>query len=275
LQLSDQSREEVKRLILSRKGFDAKAGGSASPILEDGRIFSLPIPQNFPSPKRYKDLNFDGISGAHLLKETQTSLSPYDYCHFDPMLNEDIGIFGQARSSQTELKNNRVSSGDLFLFFGWFRNFRNKGDDLHHLFGWLQIEQVIEGSKEIKSFLKEANIEHPHGYGDTSRYKNNTIYVGKRNLDIFKKNKFIKGHGLFKYTHEDLILTEKRKTRSRWKLPKEYFANSEKLFLNRLKWQDEEEYRIFYKGFGQEFILNAEENPKIVDWAYSLIEKHG
>jgi len=64
----------MKRLILSRKGFDAKAGGVASPILRDGRIYSLPIPQDYPSPAKYRDLNFDEISGADLLKETSASM---------------------------------------------------------------------------------------------------------------------------------------------------------------------------------------------------------
>ena len=159
----------MKRIILSRKGFDAKSGGNASPIFKDGRIFSLPIPQNYPSPTKYQDLDFDGISGDELLRETSASVLPHNYCHFDPLLNEEIGIFGQASSSQTELKNKGVSPGDLFLFFGWFKDFFNKGSDLHHLFGWLQIEKVIEGSENIKDFLKEVNMEHPHGYGDVSR----------------------------------------------------------------------------------------------------------
>ena len=211
----------MKRIILSRKGFDAKSGGNASPIFKDGRIFSLPIPQNYPSPNKYQDLDFDGISGDELLRETSASVLPHNYCHFDPLLNEEIGIFGQASSSQTELKNKGVSPGDLFLFFGWFKDFFNKGSDLHHLFGWLQIEKVIEGSENIKDFLKEVNMEHPHGYGDVTRYTNNTIYIGRRNLDIQEKTLPSKGHGLFKHTHKDLILTEQDKTRSRWKLPDE------------------------------------------------------
>ena len=71
----------MKRLILSRKGFDAKAGGSASPIFSDGRIFSIPIPQNHPSPKKYKDLDFYGASGTELLKEVSAKVKPLDYCH--------------------------------------------------------------------------------------------------------------------------------------------------------------------------------------------------
>ena len=265
----------MKRIILSRKGFDARAGGSASPIFSDGRIFSLPIPQNHPSPKKYKDLNFYGISGTELLKEISAKVKPTDYCHNDPLLNEDVGIFGQAGSSQTELKNNNVGPGDLFLFFGWFKNFSIKGRDLHHLFGWLQIKEIIEGSEAITAFLKKKNIVHPHGYGDTSKFLNNTIYVGKKTLEINGKKVFNKGHGLFKKTHNDLILTEANKTRSRWKLPSKYFSNTEGLFLNRMKWDNEKESKIFYKGFGQEFILDIEKNPSVMKWAVNLIKKYG
>ena len=151
----------MKRIILSRKGFDAKAGGSASPIFGDGRIFSLPIPQDHPSPKKYKDLNFYGISGTELLKEVSAKVKPTDYCHNDPLLNEDIGIFGQACSSQTELKNNSVGPGDLFLFFGWFKNFSIKGRDLHHLFGWLQIKEIIEGSEAIITSVSYTHLTLP------------------------------------------------------------------------------------------------------------------
>ena len=265
----------MKRLILSRKGFDAKAGGSASPIFSDGRIFSIPIPQNHPSPKKYKDLDFYGASGTELLKEVSAKVKPSDYCHNDPLLNEDIGIFGQAGSSQTELKNSSVGPGDLFLFFGWFKNFSTKGRDLHHLFGWLQIKEIIEGSKAITTYLKKKNIAHPHGHGDTSKFLNNTIYIGKKNLEINEKKVFDRGHGLFKKTHDDLILTEANKTRSRWKLPSKYFLNTEGLFLNRMKWENEKESTIFYKGFGQEFILDIEKNPSVMTWAVNLIKKHG
>lgn len=265
----------MKRIILSRKGFDAKAGGSASPIFADGKLYSIPIPQNHPSPKKYKDIDFDGISGNELLKEVSAKVAPTDYCHNDPLLNERIGVFGQANSSQTELKNNKVSPGDLFLFFGWFKNFSINGKDLHHLFGWLQIEKIIEGIHGIKKYLNENNIAHPHGYGDTSRFSNNTIYIGKKNLEIKEKKVFYRGHGLFKKTHQDLILTEENKTRSRWKLPSKYFENSKDLFLNRMKWENKEESTVFYKGFGQEFILDVEKNPMVIKWAIKLIKKHG
>ena len=136
----------MKNIILSRKGFDSSAGGVASPIFDNGNIFSIPIPQKSPSPHKYKDLFFNGISGKDLLKESSAkSVTSESYCHFDPLLTEEIGIFGQANSSQTELKKQHVNTGDLFLFFGWFKQFSRKGKHLHHIFGWLQIDKVVQG----------------------------------------------------------------------------------------------------------------------------------
>ena len=68
----------MRRLILSRKGFDSKAGGSASPIFNDGSFFSIPIPQSHPSPKKYKDLDFNGISGSKLLNEVSAKVRDTD-----------------------------------------------------------------------------------------------------------------------------------------------------------------------------------------------------
>ena len=142
---------------------------------------------------------FNGVSGIDLLKESSVkSVTLENYCHFDPLLTEEIGIFGQASSSQTELKKQKVNTGDLFLFFGWFKQFSKKGKNLHHIFGWLQIDEVIEGSKHIKSYLDKVGMIHTHGFGDVSRYSNNTIYIGKRNLTYRNKKLKNRGHGLFK-----------------------------------------------------------------------------
>ena len=136
----------MKRVILSRKGFDSKYGGRPSPIFKNDDIFSLPIPQNGKSPKKYHELKFNGINGTQALKEVSaTQVTSEDFCHYDPALNDKIGLFGQAGSAQSELKNNDVGIGDLFLFFGWFKKTENPKIDIHKIFGWLEIEEILEG----------------------------------------------------------------------------------------------------------------------------------
>ena len=266
----------MKNLVISRKGFDSTAGGRASPIFETGEIFSVPIPQKKLSPFRYKDLRCNGLAGQEILNLIGAkSISDKDFCHVDPLFSEKIGIFGQAGGAQGELDNCGIKRGDLFLFFGWFKNYHRRGPDLHHLFGWLQVEKIIKGNDEILNFLSKDGLSHPHGTKDITQYKNNTIYIASRNLTFSDSVRDLKGHGRFKKTAKELILTEKGKTRSKWSFPKKFFSDTKNLFRNRLRWKDEENCLVDCIGIGQEFILNANDNPKVVDWATHLINMHG
>ena len=266
----------MRNLVISRKGFDATAGGRASPIFANGDIFSVPIPQKKQSPSRYRELQFKDMSGREILNFIGAkSISDDDFYHNDPLLFGQKGIFGQAGAPQGELENFGVGRGDLFLFFGWFKQYHQRGPDLHHLFGWLQIEKIIKGNSEILKFLSENELSHPHGTKDITQFKNNTIYIASKNLTFSDSVRDIKGHGVFKKTAENLILTETGKTRSRWRLPKKYFTNTKNLFRNRLKWKDEEKCLVDCSGIGQEFILNAQDNPSVVEWASYLINTYG
>ena len=266
----------MKNLILSRKGFDATAGGRASPIFENGDIFSIPIPQKKQSPSRYRELQFNDMSGREILNFIGAkSISDDDFYHNDPLLSGQRGIFGQAGASQGELENFGVGRGDLFLFFGWFKQYHQGGPDVHHLFGWLQIDKIIKGNSEILNFLSENKLSHPHGTTDITQFKNNTIYIASKNMTISDSMRDITGHGIFKKTAKNLILTEIGKARSRWRFPKKYFTNTKNLFRNRLKWKDEEKCLVNCSGIGQEFILNAQDNPSVVEWASYLINTYG
>ena len=266
----------MRNLVISRKGFDATAGGRASPIFANGDIFSVPIPQKKQSPSRYRELQFKDMSGREILNFIGAkSISDDDFYHNDPLLFGQKGIFGQAGAPQGELENFGVGRGDLFLFFGWFKQYHQRGPDLHHLFGWLQIEKIIKGNSEILKFLSENELIHPHGTTDITQFKNNTVYIASKNLTFSDSVRDIKGHGVFKKTAENLILTEIGKSRSRWRLPKKYFTNTKNLFRNRLKWKDEEKCLVDCSGIGQEFILNAQDNPSVVDWASYLLSAYG
>jgi len=173
----------MKNLVISRKGFDASAGGRASPIFANGDIFSVPIPQKKQSPSRYRELQFNDMSGREILNLIGAkSISDKDFCHIDPLFSENKGIFGQSGGAQGELDNCGIEKGDLFLFFGWFKKYQRRGPDLHHLFGWLQVEKIIKGNNEILKFLSKNGLSHPHGTNDMTQYKNNTIYIASRNL---------------------------------------------------------------------------------------------
>jgi len=116
------------KLIISRKGFDSSAGGVASPILPDGRLRSLPIPDR-ESPLRYRDISSAAPTTASLVSALSPRTRPAHGVHLDPDLDATSRsraadwrpAFGQAGAALSHLRNHEVGVGDLFLFFGWFR----------------------------------------------------------------------------------------------------------------------------------------------------------
>lgn len=263
------------RIILSRKGLDSSAGGKPSPILKNGQIFSVPIPTTEKkSPHQYSDVVINKRNASDMLSIIGAKkLHPNTACHFDPLLNLKIGLFGQAGSAQRELDNLGVGEGDLFLFFGWFRDFYSyKKNDYHHIFGWLQVDQVIKGTAEIKKFCRFYRILHPHAYGDEHQFKYNTLFVSHQNSTLKCLDLDIRSHGLFAQTNSKLILTEPGCTRSNWHMPEKYFspALNPKLFETRLTWSPQNSNRIKCAGYGQEFVMDSLRNPSIKDWARDL-----
>jgi hypothetical protein len=164
----------VHRLILSRKGFDGSAGGGDSPMLPDGRLVSLPIPENpavRPTARvRFDDLRLEGLDYLTLLRSLypRRSHDPHrsfdnEIVHLDPDLVPAVlegratpsfrGLFGQAGSAAQHLLNQGVGEGDLFLFFGRFRATEATSDgsyrflpherSFHAVFGYLEVDERI------------------------------------------------------------------------------------------------------------------------------------
>lgn len=159
------------RIIFSRKGFDSASGGGPSPIVE-GRPISLPIPAGSASRTTYEDLGL----GRHAVHASRGRISAEDPCHDDPMFTRDGRcIFGQCGAAQTHLANRRVGEGDVFLFFGLFRE---DGSDPHHrIYGYLEIERIIplaECAEPDRELLQA--LHHPHALA--MHAANDTIYEG-------------------------------------------------------------------------------------------------
>jgi hypothetical protein len=142
------------RLILSRKGFDSASGGCPSPILPDGRICSLPIPDKEASTL-FRDLSWDGTDLGTIVSTLTRGRQRADFrCHLDPDLRPDLRAtpsgwrpaLGQLGASQGHLRNQSVGVGDMFIFWGIFRpvdaTWKWAGDPVHLIWGWLQIGEV-------------------------------------------------------------------------------------------------------------------------------------
>lgn len=278
------------KIILSRKGFDSDNGGYPSPILPDGTLISLPIP-SYGDNTRFSDLRLNKHdSYFDLMKqlkpkikrgEEKVILRKSTKCHLDPDIYPSIlqrnrdwrAIFGPSGSAQTHLNNQGVSEGDLFLFFGWFREtildddiymFDRHAPDLHVIFGYLQIDKIYQGKEIID--LPNWTKYHSHVIRqERNHMSTNTIYVAKRKLTW---DKTTPGYGPLKYT-KDVILTKKGYTRSRWDLPK-FFRKVKISYHEKKPWNAEGYFQSV--GKGQEFVI--EDNDEVQNWGKLLIENN-
>jgi hypothetical protein len=250
------------RIILSRKGFDSKAGGEYSPFdPQTGKYILLPIPDGeignyIGNGTLFEQIEIkqDYLPGIHSTnlgelinnlgykQKTKDKIFEH-YAHFDPWLgecpwiaegsNHSIGAFGQVGSPQTQLKNQRVGKGDLFLFFSRFKPINRENaivpdiirdnikEGLYFIYGWFKVNKVIERYNDIddKDLLKR----HPHATQAYFKEKNNnTIYIAD---ELLFPNESIPGCGYFPKLSKDLLLTaidqksQKNWIPSRWELP--------------------------------------------------------
>jgi len=176
--------KQIMKVILSRKGFDSAFGGYPSPILPSGEIVSLSIPSD--DLISYSDLKISGSTYYDLMTDLKPGiksngewldLSEETRCHLDPDIHKDSiyresgwkPCFGQDGAAQSHLENQYVSSGDLFLFFGWFRKtvinngkleFDPNEKGRHAIFGYFQIGEIkkVNNKFDIPKWL----AYHPH-----------------------------------------------------------------------------------------------------------------
>jgi hypothetical protein len=285
------------RLILSRKGFDSAAGGCASPILPGGRLVSLPIPA-MRGTVRYGELAAGFVRVADLVRDlTGGRHGPGDRAHLDPDLDRAScsrlagwrPAFGQAEGQQTHLANQGVGIGDLFLFFGWFRavelsagswRYRRGAPDLHVLFGWLQVGDAVDLVADRDEGLRRhpGLARHPHFASDATP---NVLYLGARWLTVAgAASRRVRGAGLFQSFHEELVLTQAGRSRSRWRLPRWFHPEPGRRALtcheDPGRWsRDASGTLVRSVPRGQEFVLHAADYPEAAAWAGALVARHG
>ena len=284
------------KIILSRKGFDSGIGGVASPIFPSGELHTLPIPESFPShqSKRYQEIR----AGVHSLGTVVHDLSrgkiqPEAFVHLDPDL--DAGsvprpanwrpVFGQAGAAERHLQNQGVKVGDVFVFYGWFRQvelisgkYRYVGTapDLHVIFGWLQIGQrlSVKSLSEIPDWARD----HPH-YKARKYSRLNSIYISTSRLRLAGTEIHKLGAGIFHRFTPELQLTAPYQSRSIWQLPAWFYPRERASFLsyhsNLNRWElNGDTVLLRSVGRGQEFVLDCQEYPEAVQWFCQLLSLH-
>ena len=285
------------KIVISRKGFDSAFGGVPSPLLHDQRLISLPIPYNArETRRRFADVQFDGRSiGPMVEMLTSQRVLGNHYCHLDPDLRADAlcerssgwrPAFGQADAAAKHLINRGVGIGDVFLFFGLFRQVDQNYSlvagtpKLHVLHGWLQVDEVITNPTQwVRDHPWAA--QHPHTYGHGWKYSN-TLYLAKPFLCVDGKETHLPGAGVFPYFNKYLQLTDPRSPSAiNWRLPSELGPRAGRTpptyIGNPSKWTERGDDILFTPGRvtrWQEAAWNADEYPGMIEWMVRLIERH-
>jgi len=283
------------QVILSRKGFDSQYGGMASPILPDGRLFPLPIPSNHDSAT-LADLAYADIDTAQLIADLSGGKHGMaTRVHMDPDLDSVSALrpsgwrpsLGQTGAAQSHLNLRGIKDGDLFMFFGWFRQTERTGGrwrfaqgapDMHVLFGWLEVGEVLA----IVTGREQALAQHPwtalHPHMASPQWytdERNTLYLARPTSAILGGDAI--GGGRFPLMRPSLQLTKPGRSRSIWSLPP-WFSPKGRAPLSyhpkQESWLDEHDsVTLRSAGKGQEFVIDGKNYPELESWAHNLIRE--
>jgi len=260
------------KVVLSRKGFDSKFGGMPSPILPDGTLLSLPIPYVHGRP--YSTLTYNGETYEEIIRQLHPKFD-HDTCHLDPDIRQGVfdapaewvSVFGQDSGALTHLHKQAVGIGDLFLFFGWFKQtergedgklrYARKAPNLHIIYGYLQVGDMIIDKAEIKKYGW-----HPHANIANDK---NCLFIARETCSW---NENLQGAGVFFYDKR-LVLTKDGMSRRCWELP-DFFKKLKITYHNKNSWHNNLGVEYFQSAdIGQEFVI--EENPNVENWARDLV----
>ena len=236
------------RIIFSRKGFDSAAGGGPSPIVE-GVPISLPIPAGAASTTRYDDLGL----GDWVSRASRGRLSGSDFCHHDPMfVRGERCYFGQCGAAQTHLVNQGVRQGDVFVFFGLFRD-EPSGAPHHRIFGYLKVEQIVDLRQGAPRWL--IDLAHPHALA--MHHGNDAIYWGEGSTA--------------RHAHPALRLSVAEGPPSLWHRPAWLKRGGLSYHDKRARWA--ERGRLQSVARGQEFVADVGRRKAPREWLEGIIER--
>jgi hypothetical protein len=284
--------ELPRRIILSRKGVDASAGGFPS-LICDGRLLNIPIPEDhFHHDVMYGQLplppgpwetfaTFGGLV-SHLTRGRINGATPV---HLDPDVRPQLhpvgkrcrSALGQCCSFDAELES--VGEGDLFLFFGWFAEstvadnaVRISPRHEHTLWGWLQTDRPIRG------LAPRDQPSHPHEHAKRIEARHtggrNSLYPALDHLTFLES---IPGCGAFPLWTNRLRLTHpacRQGCRSLWRLPSFFHQRLGGIGQDAVWTRDADFTVVQAVGQHQEYVLevpgDAATRQQIATWLQSL-----
>lgn len=268
------------KVSFSRKGFDSGFGGQANAILPDGTLLPFPIPSSDGFPNTYNSLYHEKKSLYDILAELKRcpKVGKDAPCHLDPDIRRDVKerpegwlpAFGQADQSLSELRNNDFGIGDLFLFFGWFREteyrngrlqYKRKAPNVQMIYGYMQVGEIVKAGDTIPEWL----VTHPHASRIKDGSLKDAIFLPTETLSFVPE---LPGASMLRYA-PDLILTAPGMSRSRWSLPN--FFKEENIKIGHSPKQPADASYFQSASIGQEMIWEATDSALL--WLQNICRK--
>lgn len=256
------------KIVFSRKGWDSAAGGRPSPIL-DGCPISLPIPGGPGEPRRFGDLKACTPRRSYpmgdILRDIGSNVRETHPVHDDPKFFENPldpfalcqVAFGQASAAQAHLENRQVGPGDIFLFFGLFRDYgqgRTPDHRPHHrIFAMMRVEKMIRlGENPDPDYWKSLRLPATHSHIHRRRQKsNNSLWLGPGRRA--------------RWARDELRLTAPHAPPSCWRAPDWLARSGLSYHANSARWHDG---HLDLVSRGQEFVTDVDpaSNPEAMSW---------
>ncbi len=272
------------KIVFSRKGVDSTAGRCASALI-DGRPLSLPIPTKMPTPTTYGDLVPATAEIATDL--SRGALSADRPCHVDPDIDQTSllgsrpagwrGALGQCSSSLSHLRNAGVGVDDIFLFWGLYRRceraaigWRYVGPRFHLIFGWLQVDVVVDLGEDGSHALTRYPWLSGHPHVRSGWPRNNAIYLARNALSFGEGG--IPGFGVF--SRPIMLTSEGAATPSTWSVPAWLDPTNGGVGMTYhplVRWLGDR--RVIAAARGQEFVADAGERADARNWVLSVIQR--
>jgi hypothetical protein len=257
-------------------------------------MVSMPIPDK-NSRQAYADLG-SPIAGYKNLGEIVDAMPTRvarsgDGAHLDPDLDREVisrapgwrALFGQTSQAQSHLENSGVGVGDLFIYFGWFREVEERegriqwlrgSPEQHVIFGWLQVGEILRVGSNPS--VPDWAAYHPHtvagAYPDS-----NTIYVASETLTLPGVESNAPGAGVFRrYDERRRLTAPDGNGRSNWRLPTWFDPARTDVALTYhpkpSQWRVRETHvELDTVGRGQEFVFDADVYPEALTWFGSML----
>lgn len=195
---------------------------------------------------------------------------------------------GQTGAAQAHLAGQGVGPGDIFLFFGWFREVERlagkwryvpRAPDLHLLFGWLEVADVLPIVARREEVLQQypwaathVHAENPAHYAHAL----NHLYIAA------EASRFVPGRaggGYFKAFSPALQLSAQGATKSVWDVPCWMGPDEGRAPLtyhgDPKRWERRGPgWRLRTVAKGQEFVCQLENRDAADPWIRELIQVH-